>query len=303
MKYFLVCNPASRQKKSKSLIEQYQILLKDKGIDFDCGYTSSLHDAETLTQKAVTDGYNVVVAIGGDGTINRVINGLMKSKVKDVKLAVLYSGTSPDFCFFHGIPINPIEAVETLINEKDEKIDICQIQQHDQSQNKEISYFSCSANIGIGSYVAERANRYRKYFGDFFSTFFATVVSIFTYKQKAVVLSNTRVLDKVFNISIGKNSYLASGLKLDIDVTASNGKFYVFAIYGIGKWKLLTLLPKIYSGKITQNSSLYMKILQEPIEIKSLVDQQEISVEFDGDPSLFCPAKISIIPQSINLIK
>ena len=80
--------------------------------------TECLHDAYLLSKNANNEGYDVIVAVGGDGTINKVLNGFYDDQGKRIsrsRFAVIYTGTSPDFCKSYGIPLDIERAVNFII--------------------------------------------------------------------------------------------------------------------------------------------------------------------------------------------
>lgn len=303
-KYFLVCNPGSKSFKSKETITIYKNLLQKDGVSFECGYTQKRYDGTMLTRKAIKDKYDVIVAVGGDGTINEVINGFFdeNGNASDKLFGVLYSGTSPDFCKFHHIPYSPKEAVENLFKESVKKIDICSIQFKNYENEEITSYFGSSVNLGIGAGIAKRANKYRKYLGDYIGTFLATIITIVKHKPLQFSLNDKtqeEMVKNVWNITIGKNPFLASGLKLNIPITPDDGRLYLFSISNINRVSFLMLLPKIYRGTITKDNRFCLKMLSQ-IQIATSEILQE--VEFDGDPAGWCPIKVTVKKQALNLI-
>ena len=222
-KYFLVCNPSSNNFQSKKKIANYMKLLNKKKIDFDHAFTLKRYDGTHITKKALASGYNTIVAVGGDGTINEVINGFFDNfgNAHNALLGILYSGTSPDFCKYHQLPLIPEKAIDHLLRSNVKKIDVGFMKDH----NNNLRYFSCSTNLGLGVNVASRANIYRKYLGDFAGTLLASVISILTYKPFSCTLShNGKICDlkDVFNITIAKNPYLASGMKFNSSFSSSD---------------------------------------------------------------------------------
>jgi len=75
MNIFLVMNPGSRGGRSRKLFQKIFQLLEKNKITFEYQITSSMEDAEMLTREACSRSYDAVIAVGGDGTINRVLNG------------------------------------------------------------------------------------------------------------------------------------------------------------------------------------------------------------------------------------
>ena len=301
-KTYLVINPGSRHGHGRRTGTTVCRLLQAAGEAFDCGETRSLDDAEHLAHHAATAGYGTVVAVGGDGTINRVISGLMRARSNGTRLGVLYAGTSPDFCRFHGLPTDPRGAVDVLCAGRARAIDVGRLRHNDGWGRERIDYFASSANIGLGAGVAARANRYRPRTGDFLGTLLASLRTIAGHRPRRVQLTlDGRALPptSVMNITVGKNPYLASGLKLNLDMAASDGRLFVFALTGIGRRQLIAALPGLYSGRAAGDRRFLFTHAQR-VQITPL--DGKLQTEFDGDPAGWCPAELTVLPRAVALI-
>jgi len=307
---YLVINPGSRHGRGRATAARYlSLLTSDPGtgaraVACDCGYTRNLEDAATLARRALDAGYDTVVAVGGDGTINRVLGAFLDSGPRGARarLGVLYSGTSPDFCRFHGIPTDPAAAVAVLRQGVARPIDVCRILHQDAAGQPRVDHFASSANIGLGAGIAAGANRMRPRLGDFLGTLLAAALTIAgrgPQRVRVVIDGQELALAPALNITVGKNPYLAGGLKLDTEIAGDDGSLYVFAICGIGRGRLLWALPRIYSGSIAHDRRFLLRratsVRIEPID-------GAIRTEFDGDPAGWCPAEISVLPKAVQLI-
>ena len=303
MRFFLVCNPGSRGRKGRGIIGEYLKELDASGASYEVAWTGDLDGASELAREASGRGFDAVVAAGGDGTINRVINGLFGAGGEPpvANLGVLYAGTSPDFCKFHGIPTGGREAVENLLKGHPSPIDLCEIR-YEKNCAAAVSRFSCSANIGLGPSVAARANGYRPLLGDFLGTLLATLVSVAEGRRFDAEMEldgeRTTVRD-AFNISAGKNPFLASGLKLAIGINPSDGRLFVFALSGVGRCGLFRALPAAYSGKISGDARFFG---WTGTSLKINILKGEAGVEFDGDPAGDAPVEIAVLPGALRLI-
>ena len=105
MRPLLIQNPGSRSGRGRSLWEPWTRGLLEAGVPFNTVVTKAPGHARRLAREKV--GYDTVVAVGGDGTINEVMDGILTSRRPHRAMGVLYAGTSPDFCRFHGIPTRP----------------------------------------------------------------------------------------------------------------------------------------------------------------------------------------------------
>ena len=93
----------------------------NSGLDFTCLFTEHKYHAVELTVKAINDGFRNIVAVGGDGTIHEVVNGIFIQKVvptTDISLAVIPAGTGNDWIRMYGISKTYSEAVRSLVEKR-----------------------------------------------------------------------------------------------------------------------------------------------------------------------------------------
>lgn len=299
MNALLIRNPGSRSGRGKRLWPYWESMLKRRGISFESRSTEGRGHAVELARAA--DPYDTVVAVGGDGTINEVIDGVMQSKRDDVRIGVLYSGTSPDFCRFHNIPVDPDAAIQTLLDGESKRVDVARIEYAGVDGRRILGHFGCSCNIGLGHAIAARANRLRGRIGDCAGTCMAAILSIAKMKPMALDLDidgERQELSALNNLSILKNPQIASGLHLDLDLQPADGRLVVCGIHGRGRLSLLSLLPSFYTGTAAKRDDVFLRVC-ERLSVTAPHDQE---IEFDGDPLGFLPAEIELLPRALDLI-
>lgn len=280
----IIVNPKSNSGKSKKMWRFWQAHLPNH----EAIIISQNDNIDEMTRNSSSD----VVAVGGDGTINRVINGILKSGNNN-SLGVLYSGTSPDFCLFNNIPLSPQKALNCLLENNKHLIDIIKINQ---------DYAACSINIGLGANVADYANRWRKYFGDKLGTALGVIKAIISmnpFKCNFEIDNESFIFKDVNHIFVVKNPYIASGLKLNLDLKPSDGKMFVVIMHGFSRISLLKNINSLYKGDIVKHPNLFIK---ECLDIEILPECIQ-KLEFDGDsyPSSNI-YKIKLLPKKLSLI-
>ncbi len=320
MKYFFIFNPGSRSGRSEKLISRICNLLEEKKIDYDSEITKSLEDAYSLSQKANRAGYDVIVAVGGDGTINKVINGFYDeqgSRLSQAKMGIIYTGTSPDFCKSYYLPYDDIQrSIDVLLKGDTTNIQIGQIRLSsgfetaldglivDDSASFTTRYFSCCVNLGMGAFVARYANSgMRKIFGDFLGTLTAVIRAFIRYQpsELTVVIDGEKMnVSRLYNLFIGKTFHVASGIKIRNSLKEGDGRFYALAIHDVRWLNVPDCLKTIYgSNKIVNTKNVVMKHAK-CIEIPGNSIMPE--VEFDGDPQGFLPCRIEMAKDKLELI-
>ncbi|KAF1083135.1 MAG: hypothetical protein GQF41_0902 [Candidatus Rifleibacterium amylolyticum] len=303
---FLVLNPSSRsfsgQKKWPRIFE----LLERSGVCYEQALTSQSGDGTRLAFEAAKRGFNAIIAVGGDGTINEAISGtaaaLRQNPALPCRFGVIYTGTSPDFCAFHRLSLDPDVIVGRILEGRTRHIDLCRISHQAADSECEVTrYFSCSANFGLGAAIARGSNSgLRKRFGDFIGTLLSMLDAIRNYSPPQFRLridGCEHRFNQVHNIFVGKNPFVASGIRLKLDIAADDGKMYLVALHGISRFRLLSLLPRVYTGSFCHE---FKPIFCNRVEIAEGGTANE--VEYDGDPQGRLPARIELVPRLLPLL-
>ena len=124
--YFFVMNPSSRSGRAKRQCERILSEFRKRSLEFDYKMTAGPEEATAYAEEGIKQGWDVIVAVGGDGTICEVISGFFTnpSSVRKAKLGVWHVGTSPDFNRYHKIPVELDRAIDALLIKKTKIIDV-----------------------------------------------------------------------------------------------------------------------------------------------------------------------------------
>lgn len=319
MKYFLIMNPGSGGG-SKEKVQKILDIFHKKRVEFDYKLTDTLEDAYTLSVWGNKKGYDVIVAVGGDGTINRVINGFydpLGRRISSSKLGVIHTGTSPDLCKSYNVPLDIEQALNTVLVGRSVKISLGKItytSKYDKgwdglpllegNEHVQTNYFACCANIGLGASVARNANSgIRNYIGDFAGTFVSLIKTLLKYQPNNFAVSfdgQKQVLVNGYNIAVGKTTYIASGIKVHNQLTLGDSRFYALIIKEIGFTNWANVIRKLYSGKRFANNKTMS--LQYATLIEVYGNSRNPELEFDGDPRGFLPCVIETAQDPLDLI-
>ena len=274
-------------------------LKRTPGISFECRETSALADARRIVGELRHA--NTIVAVGGDGTINGVLSGLMDLPEPRPTMGILYAGTSPDFCRFHCIPTDPDRALDTLFARRVRAVDVARVQYHDEDGSPRTASFGSSANIGIGARIARLSNCWRPRVGDALGTGLAVLSSIRgPHPRLTVQLDQSASFDlpNCCNLTVAKNPFIASGLKFDAAMSSDDGSLAVLGVYDRGFAGLMALLPSFYTGTVSHRRG----VMRGECRCAKITSNTVCPVEFDGDPHGFLPVTIDIQPKALRLI-
>jgi len=318
VKYLLIMNPGSKGGKSEKKFKQIHSLMQKYGLNYQFKETSKLDDASDFCIEGHNSGYDAIVAVGGDGTINKVLNRFYKSdgtlRSKAV-MGVIYTGTSPDFCKSYNIPVETEKAVKLISVGKTKKIRTGMIT-HAETYDPElegkfidemaeygVSFFGCCANIGLGAAIASGANTgIRKITGDKLGTFISTLKAIKNHKAstlKTVIDGKETTFEKLANLSIGRTKYIASGLKVPHELQPDDEKIYIMAAQNMNFYNWIISLMKVYKGNPFENDSSLSLHYCRKISVAG--NNSFPRIEFDGDPARFLPCKIELAKEPLTL--
>ncbi len=190
MKYRIIVNPIAGNGAGNAVVPAIETQLRALGLDFDLIRTERRWHAAELAQAAADAGIDVVVAVGGDGTANEVLNGLMlaqngdrQSRSRVPALGVLSVGRGNDFAFGMGIPHELEAGCQTLAQGRRRTIDVGQVFGGDFPEGR---YFGNGIGIGFDAVVGFVAARQKRLSG-FLSYIVATLKTTFLYYKAPLV--------------------------------------------------------------------------------------------------------------------
>ncbi len=315
METLLIINPYSRSGKSGALAKGVCRYLQNKNFSFDFTEINNFNDAYNISVQANKDGITNIVAVGGDGTINKVLNGFYDgngNKISSSRFGVIHTGTSPDFCKSYNIPTNILQAADVIMAQRFINIPVGMIRLNTRPQKNDgytqknpdtTKYFVCCANIGLGASLARSAGSgIRGYLGDFLGTFISLLKILFSYRgtdYNILINSEEREVKNIINISVGITKFIASGIKVYKDDAIPDDQFYILKTNQVRLSELTKLIKILYTGEKFSDTSFLTKEYASQIEIKNNIIHPE--VEFDGDPAGYLPCRIEIAKDRLQV--
>jgi YegS/Rv2252/BmrU family lipid kinase len=203
-----------------------------------------------LTEGAARDGAALVVAVGGDGTLNEVVNGLMRSGTA-AELATIPLGTGMDFVRTYSIPNRFDDAVRTAISGATRTIDVGRVSYRTWDGNDAERYVANVGSVGMSAAVAQRANGMSKAIGGK-ATFFYALVRVFLEWQNTMVRVELEDGDtreaRMHDVIVANGRWHGGAMLLAPEAEPDDGLFDVVLIGDINKRDFITTAPKIYKG-------------------------------------------------------
>jgi YegS/Rv2252/BmrU family lipid kinase len=252
-----------------------------------------------LAERATRDGAEVVVAVGGDGTLNEVVNGLMRGGAT-AELATIPLGTGMDFIRTYSIPNRFEDAVRTALSTTTRTIDVGRVSYRTWGGEAAERYVANVGSVGMSAAVAQRANGMSKALGGK-TTFFYALVRVFLEwenTQVRVELEGGEVREaRMHDVIVANGRWHGGAMLLAPDAEPDDGLFDVVLIGDINKRDFVTTSPKIYKGTYVRHPKV--DVLRATAVT---VDAPErLPIELDGEQVGTTPARFEIVPRALRV--
>lgn len=271
---------------------------------FQTCITNCPGDATHLTRNSLKAGADIIVCVGGDGTLNEVINGFMDENQTippESVLAFIPRGTGCDFTRTFHIPLDIHELLKRIAHGHARQIDLGRLQYIDHKGDKVCRFFHNVVSFGLGGEVDDRVNRTTKVFGGFISFIWATLISFFIYSKKQIQIKIDSGFEKSFlswNIAVANGQYHGGGMHIAPDAKMDDGLLNVTVVGNFSLPEVLLHLPKLYNGKIYQLKKVYA-VTCKNLEAYS---NETVLLDVDGEQPGRLPIQIDILPNALSVV-
>ncbi|MBN1176198.1 MAG: diacylglycerol kinase family lipid kinase [Dehalococcoidales bacterium] len=296
----VIVNPAAGAGKTARLWPQIMDLFKGQGLRFEHDITEAPGHAIELAREAACNGYNMVVSVGGDGTINEIVNGIYASgNIKEALLGIVSTGTGSDYIRTIGIPKHFNDACRCFVEPRHLTVDLGMVEYENDGQKVE-RLFVNFAGMGFDAEIVRRTTQQYKAMGGLLSYLVSTIATILTYRNKDITLIvDGGVVDKkVCTVVMNNGRYGGGGMFTAPHATIDDGYFDVMIIGDISKPDLLWSLPRVYRGTHLTHPRVTMRKAKE-IEIRSA---QPMHIQADGELLGQVPARFRILPSVLKIV-
>jgi len=248
-----------------------------------------------LARRAAGDD-TLLVVVGGDGTLNEVINGVADL---GAEIAVLPAGTGQDFGRTYGIPAKFEDAVRVALHGATLTVDLGRVTFRTHEGDEGLHYFANSASAGMSGAVAKRANEMSKALGGK-ATFYAALVREFVSWQNTevtVVLDGVERRGLMHDVIVANGRFAGGGMQLAPGAKPDDGLFDAILIGDINKLDFVTTSPKLYSGRYIDHPKVEV-MRSASVTVTAPVN---LPIELDGEQVGTTPARFEIVPAALRL--
>ncbi|MEA2683473.1 MAG: hypothetical protein QOK05_1801 [Chloroflexota bacterium] len=302
MKTVFVVNPASGNASTGKQWDELSGRIRGLGLDHEALMTHAPGDATELAARAIREGAETVVAVGGDGTINEVSNGFFADGVdaSNAALGLLPMGTGGDFRRTVGIPSDFEPAIHALRERRLRQIDAGRIEMTGLNGTPLTRYFVNIADAGIGGVVVERVNRTSKAFGGRASFQYAAMMTLLTFKPPEVRVESDagQFEGRAQNVVVANGQYFGGSMHVAPGAVPDDGLFDVVVFGDIARFEAIRSINDIYSAKHLVNP----KVRGWRTAQLRVSSEERVLIDVDGEMCGTLPATFTVVPSAIQLV-
>lgn len=305
----VICNPVSGMGRGRESLERVRQAFNAAGVAYSAETTTRQGDAARLAQSATRAGCSAVVAIGGDGTLFEVVNGVMGFARRDVEagahsdvaVGLVQAGRGSDFGRSIGTPSDIDAACEQLLAGRTRGVDLGHVSYTSFSGKPRARYFANVAGMGFDAEVTVRANAAPKALGGTVPYLSSLLTTLIKYRNKRlhVRVDNGEAYEiRANSIVIGNGQYFGGGMKIAPNAQLSDGLFDVVTLGNFTKPDLVRNVPRVYDGSHITHPKVSVQRARQ-VEIGS---PDRLLLQADGEVLGTAPARFTVVEGAIRVI-
>jgi YegS/Rv2252/BmrU family lipid kinase len=275
-------------------------MLRSIGLDFDFDLTEGPGHAIELARSAAREGRELVVSVGGDGTVNEVVNGLYcAGSLPDAALGIVSTGTGADYIRTLGVPRGHKEACQCLLSRRKLQVDLGLVEYASDGQRAN-RLFVNFAGLGIDAEIVKVTRQRFKSLGATASYLVGLLSTFLSYRNKEVSLEldGRKEEGRVCTVVVSNGRYGGGGMFVAPRADPTDGLLDVLTIGDVSKRDLLWSLPRLYRG----THLTHPKVAASKARDVVVRPGQEMALQADGELLGNGPARFSVLPGALTVV-
>jgi len=266
--------------------------------------TRSSGHAINLTAEAIRLGHRTIIAVGGDGTVNEVVNGLF-SEGRLIELGatigLIPQGTGSDFRRTLKIPQDEAGAIGTIIGGHTIDLDVMKVIYRRPDGSDGTRYAVNLTSFGMGGAVATRVNRSSKSLGGTVAFLTATAMATLGFRGNTVTLTTDTDEFKnvlITNVAIGNGQYHGAGMLVCPRAVIDDGLLDITIVDKMSLWELTRNIAMLYNGDIYNHPKVHYRQTRKLVA----TSREPTLIEIDGETLGTLPIEATIIPGALRML-
>ncbi len=276
---------------------------------FQVAFTKGPGDGVELAKRSALEGRKLIIACGGDGTINEIANGIIASET-NCELGIFPSGTGGDFRRTLEIPSEPREAARALKEGRTEAIDVGRATYKNFDGEEENRHFLNVTSFGLAAAIIDRVKGSSSLNWLPLDTVRGRATFALSTLQEVVGIGTTRVRVKIddgderlistVNFCIANARYFGGGMMIAPDAKVNDGFLDVINIGDINTAKIILNAYTLYRGTHLDLPEV-ADTLAKRIEARPMNDHDQVHIEVDGELPGMLPAVYEVVPKALKV--
>jgi len=251
-----------------------------------------------LARQAVAGGAKLLVAVGGDGTVNEVVNGIADLD-EQPEVAIISRGTGWDFIRTFGIPRKVEDAVEVALHGETRSVDLGRVSYRAWDGSEGHAVFANVASAGMSGAAAQRANATTKAFGGKTAYLWAALAVLARWSpgELRVTVDGESRAARMYDVVVANGRYFGGGMEICPGAATDDGLFDVLTIGDLSKRDLMLTMPKAYRGAHLPHRKA--EVLRGRVVTVDADDP--VPVQLDGEQPGTTPVRFEVLPGRLRL--
>ncbi|MDQ3569110.1 MAG: diacylglycerol kinase family lipid kinase [Actinomycetota bacterium] len=297
----VIANPRAGRRRLRSTLATLERGLCELGLEHDLRLTEGPGDATRLARRALVDGSRFLVAVGGDGTVHEVVNGMFdhdRPSEPAPVLGVVAAGSGCDLIRTFSIPAQAAAAVSRLAGANVRPLDVAKLSYVDPDGRRAVRYFVNIAEAGLGGSTAALAARLPRWLGisRYFLGFWMTLPRYGPGSMQIETDDGARYEGRAVNVVVANCRFFGGGMQVSPRSEPHDGTLEVLVFTG-PKSDSFTMLPRVYRGRHLPHAHV--------VEMKGrhfrLESDRPFVIEADGEVLGTTPATVEVLPQPVYI--
>ncbi len=293
---FLV-NPASAGGSTGTHWPEIARRAAELGLIGDTLFSERPEHLRELARQAAAGGVELLVAVGGDGTVNEVVNGLAAEKAS-AELAVIPRGTGVDFVRTFEIPTKLDDALHVVLTGRSRAIDLGRATFRSWSGGEQSSCFANVASAGMSGAIAKRVNESKSRFAK--ASYFLATFAVFARWQTSdvrVAVDEVSRSARMRDVVVANCRYFGAGMEICPEAEPDDGLLDALLIGDVTKTDLALTLPKIYRGTHLPHPKAEL-LRGKAVSVDADVP---LPIQLDGEQPGTTPVRFEVLPGALRV--
>ena len=265
--------------------------------------TQSSGHAIELTRNALRDGHRCIIAVGGDGTLNEVVNGVLSEDEdgQGLTIGLIPQGTGSDFRRAVHLPLDEVRAIDTIRRGRTRKLDAMRVVYRHPDGTDATRYAINLTSFGMGGAVAARANRSPKPLGGTVTFLVATALTTLRFNGNHVLIrmDDGELQDEwITNVAVGNGQYHGAGMRVCPEAIMDDGILDVTLIEKLSLWEIAWSIRLLFNGQIYDHPKVRFRRARKVVA----TSEELATIEIDGEPLGHLPLEVTVLPSAIRMI-